>query len=102
MDRRKNEMTKPEIVNHIANQADITKKAATMVLDTLVGTIQDTLQQNEGKIKISNLGTFRVLQKKARAGVNPRTGRKMTIPSMKVPRFYASKALKSVINGNKH
>ncbi len=94
-------MTKPEIVGFIAGQADITKKAATVVLDTLVGTIQDTLKQGEGKIKISNLGTFRVLEKKARAGVNPRTGRKMSIPSMEVPRFYASKALKEAVNGKK-
>ncbi len=93
-------MTKPDIVNHIADNAGLSKRTATVVLDTFVGTIQDSLGNGVGRIKIANLGTFRVLEKKARKGVNPRTGRDMTIPAMKVARFSPSKALRSLLNGS--
>ena len=54
-------MTKPEIVSFIAERADISKKAATVVLDTIVDTIHSALKTKEGKIRISALGTFRVV-----------------------------------------
>jgi DNA-binding protein HU-beta len=94
-------MTKPEIVSLIAERADITKKAATAVLDTLVNAIHSSLTEKEGKIRISALGTFRVIEMNARRGVNPRTGKDMTIPAMRLPRFSASKALKLAVQGRK-
>ena len=94
-------MTKPEIVSFIADQADISKKAATVVLNTIVDTIHSALKGKEGRIRISALGTFRVVHMNARKGVNPRTGKKMTIPAMKVPRFSAAKALKETVQGKK-
>jgi DNA-binding protein HU-beta len=94
-------MTKPEIVAFIAERADISKKAATVVLDTIVDTIHSALKTKEGKIRISALGTFRVVHMNARKGVNPRTGKKMTIPAMRVPRFSPAKALKESVRGKK-
>ncbi len=87
-------MTKPEMVSLISQKAEISKKAATAVLDTLVGAIHTSLKQKGGKIRISSLGTFKVIEVNARRGVNPRTGKDMTIPAMKLPRFYPAKALK--------
>jgi DNA-binding protein HU-beta len=95
-------MNKPEMVNLIADEAQITKKAATLALETLVDAVKKSLKSNSGKIKISELGTFRVLELKARAGVNPRTGKKMTIPAMRVPRFTPAKALKEVVSGKRN
>ncbi len=94
-------MTKPEIVAFIAERAEISKKAATAVLDTIVDTIHSALKAKEGRIRISALGTFRVVQMNARRGVNPRTGKKMTIPAMRVPRFSPAKALKETVRGKK-
>ncbi|MGB6064243.1 MAG: HU family DNA-binding protein [Desulfomonilaceae bacterium] len=94
-------MTKPEIVAFIAERAEISKKAATAVLDTIVDTIHSALKAEEGRIRISALGTFRVVQMNARRGVNPRTGKKMTIPAMRVPRFSPAKALKEIVRGKK-
>jgi len=94
-------MTKPEIVSLISERADITKKAATAVLDTIVQTIHSSLKTNKGRIRISDLGTFRVIEMNPRKGVNPRTGKKMTIPAMRLPRFTAAKALKETVRGKK-
>ena len=87
-------MTKPEIVSMISEQADMTKKSAAKFISAFVSTIRSSLQKRNGRIRISDLGTFRVIDLKPRKGVNPRTGRKMTIPAMRLPRFSASKALK--------
>jgi DNA-binding protein HU-beta len=94
-------MTKPEIVSLISERADITKKAAATVLDTIVQTIHASLKANKGRIRISDLGTFRVIEMNPRKGVNPRTGKKMTIPGMRLPRFTAAKALKELVRGKK-
>ncbi len=89
-------MTKAELVSHIAEQSQITKKAAALVIDALVQTVHDAIRQ-DGEIRISDLGTFRVVQRKARAGVNPRTRKKIKIPATLAPTFRASKALKVAV-----
>jgi len=94
-------MTKPEMVALISQQASISKKAASNALEAIVKTIHSTLKAKEGRIRISSLGTFRVLNINARKGVNPRTGKKMTIPAMRVPRFSAAKALKEAVKTSK-
>ena len=90
-------MTKAQVVTKIAKEANITKKAAAMALDALIEAIQDALKKKEGKIRIADLGTFRVVKKKARTGVNPQTKQKIKIPATKVPRFSASRALKEAV-----
>jgi len=94
-------MTKPEMISLISERADITKKAAGEVLNAIVSTIHNQLKGDRGKVRISELGTFRVIQMNARRGVNPRTGKKMTIPAMRLPRFTASKALREIVQGKK-
>ena len=90
-------MTKSDLVSHIAKEAGITKKAAAAALDTFVGAVHASLKKKTGSIRVSGLGTFKVSQRKARAGVNPQTGQKLKIPAMKVPRFSASKVLKEIV-----
>ena len=94
-------MTKPEIVSMISEQADITKKAAAKFLGAFVSSIRSSLQKRNGRIRISGLGTFRVIEMKPRKGVNPRTGQSMTIRAMRLPRFSASKALKEAARAQK-
>jgi DNA-binding protein HU-beta len=90
-------MTKADLVSHVAKQAGITKKAATSALEALVGAVRDSLKKKTGSIRISGLGTFKVSQRKARAGVNPQTGKNIKIPAAKVPRFSASKSLREAV-----
>ena len=90
-------MTKSELVNRMAGEAGITKKSANAALNALVGAIHDSLKKKDGKIRIAELGTFKVIKKKARTGVNPQTKQKIKIPAGKVPRFSASRALKDSV-----
>jgi len=62
-----------------------------------VESIHDSLKKKDGKIRIADLGTFRVIKKKARTGVNPQTKQKIKIPAAKVPRFSASRALREAV-----
>ena len=91
-------MNKPEIVALISEQADITKTAATRALEAFVKTIHSSLKDDDGRIRIADLGTFRVIDMNPRRGVNPRTGEEMTIKAMRLPRFSPSKALKRSVS----
>ncbi len=90
-------MTKAELVNWMAKEAGITKKGATAALGAFVNAIHDSLKKKTGKIHVAELGTFLVVHKKARAGVNPQTKTKIKIPAGNVPRFRASKSLKGAV-----
>jgi DNA-binding protein HU-beta len=87
-----------ELVSIVAEKANLPKKVAAAVIKTFTGTIHESLKKS-GEIKIAGLGTFWVLEMKARNGVNPRTLSKMKIPAMKLPRFRAAKALKAAVKG---
>ena len=91
-------MTKAELVDEIAKQAGITKKAGGAAVNAFVKAIYASLMKKDSKIRIANLGTFTVVHRKARTGVNPQTQKKIKIPAMNVPRFTASKALKEAVH----
>ncbi len=89
-------MTKAELVTHIASQAGVSKKAAGAALDSFVGAVHEVLKKGN-RIRISDLGSFSVAHRKARQGVNPRTGKPIKIPATKAPKFTAAKALKEAV-----
>lgn len=89
-------MTKAEIVAKLAEEVQVTKKVAAAMLGSLVKTLQAVLQAG-GKIRIDGLGTFAVVNRKARNGVNPQTKAKIKIPATKAPAFRAAKALKEAV-----
>jgi putative endonuclease len=89
-------MNKAELVSKLAEDTKVTKKVAAEMLNALVKTLQAGLKDG-GKIRIDGLGTFAVVDRKARAGVNPRTQAKIKIPAIKAPVFRAAKALKEAV-----
>ena len=89
-------MTKPELVNKIAEKTNLSKKDAAAAMDAFISTITEMLKA-EGKLAIPNLGTFEVKQHAARTGHNPRTGEKVEIAAKKVPAFKPAKALKDAV-----
>ncbi len=91
-------MTKGELVGWIAEKAGISKKAADGALNAFVKSIHDSLKKTTGKIRVADLGTCVVTQRKARAGVNPQTRTKIKIQAKNVPGFRASKSLKEVVS----
>lgn len=89
-------MTKAELVSKIAEASDVTKKVAETMLKTLIESLHRTLKEG-GEIRIDGLGTFKVMERKARTGVNPQTKAKINIPATKAPVFRAAKALKEAV-----
>ena len=91
-------MTKAELIAYVAKETKVAQKAVDAVLKSVVGTIHQTLKKG-GEIRIGSLGTFKVAQRKARTGVNPRTKTKIKIPAKKAPAFRAALALKEAVGG---
>ncbi len=91
-------MTKAELVAQIAKETNVTKKGIETVLKSLVESVQLALKKG-GQIRLDGLGTFKVVQRKARTGVNPQTKAKMKIPAKKAPAFRAAQALKDAVGG---
>ncbi len=90
-------MTKDELVDHVANKTNISKKDTELVINTAIETITKTLQDG-GKVVLTGFGIFSVNQREARMGVNPqKPGVKIQIPAMKVPKFKAGKTLKEAV-----
>ena len=90
-------MNKSELVEHIANQADISKAAATRALDAITGAVRTTLKKG-GTVSLVGFGSFSVTKRPARTGRNPRTGETIKIKASKNPAFKAGKALKDSVN----
>ena len=90
-------MNKAELIDHIAQQADISKAAAGRALDSVFGGIKTTLKRN-GSVTLVGFGTFTVGKRAARTGRNPKTGASIRIAETKVPKFRAGKALKDALN----
>jgi len=85
-----------DLVAILARDARSSKGAATRALDAFLGGIRDGLR-NGGTVTISGFGTFVVTRRAPRGGRNPRTGKAITIPSARVPRFRASRSLKAAV-----
>jgi DNA-binding protein HU-beta len=90
-------ITKAELVQHLANHAEVTKAQAESVLNALVTTIHDKLRAGD-ELSITDLGKFSVSDKAARIGRNPSTGEEIKIAAKKAPKFSAAKALKDAAN----
>ncbi|MCK5662171.1 MAG: HU family DNA-binding protein [Thiotrichaceae bacterium] len=90
-------MNKSELVNAIADNADLSKASAGRALDATVKAITDSLANNEA-VTLIGFGTFEVRERAARTGRNPRTGESIQIKASKNPAFKAGKALKEAVN----
>ena len=90
-------MNKSELIEHIAQQADISKAAAGRALEAVIGGIQDSLKKGD-TVSLLGFGTFAVSTRAARTGRNPRTGAEIKIKKAKVPKFRPGKALKDALN----
>lgn len=90
-------MNKTELIDHIAEQADLSKAAAGRALDAVIAGVKSTLKKG-GSVTLVGFGTFAVGKRTARTGRNPRTGAAIKIKAAKVPKFKPGKALKDALN----
>jgi len=90
-------MNKGDLIEKIAEGAEITKASAGRVLDAMMGAVTDELQGG-GDVALVGFGTFKVNDRAARKGRNPQTGAEIQIAAAKMPVFKAGKALKDACN----
>ncbi len=90
-------MNKSELIDAIAKSANISKATAGSALDGTISAITAALKEND-TVTLVGFGTFKVGERAARTGRNPRTGEEIKIKAAKVPKFSAGKALKNAVN----
>lgn len=89
-------MTKRELVSELAAKTGNSKKEIEKIIDGMVGLISERIQKGE-KVSITSFGTFYLGKIAKRKGRDPQTGKEITIPDMKLPRFRAGKGLKETV-----
>lgn len=89
-------MNKGELIEAIANEAELSKKDAAAALDTMIEAITKALKTGK-KVALIGFGTFAVVKRAARMGINPATGEKIKIKAKKVAKFKAGAALNAAI-----
>ena len=90
-------MTKAELIERVAVATDVTKKQAEAIVDTVFEAIVRSLKEGQ-KIELRGFGSFRLRERGARMGRNPKTGVKVSVPAKKIPYFKPGKELKQFIN----
>lgn len=89
-------LNKKGLVDIVADKLDITKKDATIAIDTVFESITTALVEGN-KVDISGFGKFEVKERAARTGINPATKEPLEIAASKAPGFKAAKALKDAV-----
>ncbi len=90
-------MTKADLVETVAKEAEMTKKDAEKLVEIIFDTIIETLNNGE-KIELRGFGSFRLRERNARQGRNPKTGEAVEIPAKRVAYFKPGKDLKEIVN----
>ncbi len=92
-------MTKADLVDVVIRVADLSKKDAESVVNTVFGQIMEALKIDD-KIELRGFGSFRVRRRRSRLGRNPKTGDRVDVPSKRIPYFKPGKELRDLINGH--
>jgi DNA-binding protein HU-beta len=88
-------MNKGELINEVAKELS-SKKEAQAAVDAVLGTISSALK-NGDSVTLIGFGTFKVVERKARKGRNPQTGKEIMIEAKKVPKFTPGSSLKEAV-----
>ena len=89
-------MNKAALIEQMAKDTKLPKTACKNALESFIKAVESALKKNRSVV-LTGFGTFSILKRKARTGINPATGKKMNIPAKKVPKFKAGKKLKSLV-----
>jgi DNA-binding protein HU-beta len=90
-------VNKTQLIEAVAEKAELTKKDATKAVDAVFEVIQNSLA-NGDKVQLIGFGNFEVRERAARTGRNPQTGEVIEIAPSKVPAFKPGKQLKETVN----
>ncbi len=86
------------MIAQVAKQAGVSKAEAAKVVNAVLNVITEAVKNGQN-VTLTGFGTFRVRQRKAREGRNPRTGQKITIPATRTVSFAAGSALAKAVKG---
>jgi DNA-binding protein HU-beta len=89
-------MNKLDLTNRVQEITGGTKVQADKIVETIISAITDTLKKGD-EVSIAGLGIFSTKKRAAREARNPRTGEKISVPAMRVPKFRPAKALKDAV-----
>ena len=93
-------MTKSQLIEKVAEQlSDYKKRDVECAVNAVFDSMKEALV-NDQRVEVRGLGTFRVKQRDARNGRNPRSGESVDIPDRKIPFFKAGRSLKLSLNEN--
>lgn len=90
-------MNKQDLIDVVAKTADLSKASASRAVNGALDAITASLKKKQ-TVSLIGFGTFRVTNRSARTGRNPRTGKAIKIKAAKVPKFKPGKALKDSVN----
>ncbi|TDR79770.1 HU family DNA-binding protein [Paludibacterium purpuratum] len=89
-------MNKSELIDAIADKAEISKAAAAKALDGMIASVTDAMKKGD-TVTLVGFGTFYVGERAERSGRNPKTGATIKIAAARSPKFRAGKALKDAL-----
>ena len=90
-------MNKSDVIEHIAQAAEISKSAAERAVDALIGAVKTSLKKGDD-LTLVGFGSFYVGRRAARTGRNPRTGTSVSVAAKAVPFFRTGKQLRERLN----
>lgn len=89
-------MNKGDLIGRIAKDSGVSKRIAASTVDMLLKTISNALRKGHS-VTLVGFGTFLVIERKARRGLNPHTKKEIRIPARRVPKFRPGKDLKRAV-----
>ena len=94
-------MNKSELIDAMSQDAGISKVAAKAALESFMSNVTSTLKEKDGKVSLVGFGTFSVVERAARQGINPSTKQPISIAAKKVAKFKAGAELSNSVAGVK-
>ena len=91
-------LSKADLAKRLADEMHISQSKATQMVNTILDTITEALSRGE-EVRLTGFGTFRVAERAARTGRNPRTGEPITIAASRRPTFSPGTALTAAVQG---
>jgi len=89
-------MNRQELIDRVAVAAELPRPAVARAIDAALAAIEDSLRAGEA-VTLTGFGRFHVASYTGRAGVNPRTGERIQVPTTAVPRFTPGARLKQAV-----
>ncbi len=90
-------MTKADLIEEVSAVSRLSKKSSELVVNTFFESIVESLHRSE-KIELRGFGSFKLRQRRARVGRNPKTGERVDVPAKVVPYFKPGKDLRELVN----